>query len=290
MNEINLYNCDCYEYAKSLPDKSVDIVLTDPPYLYLKHELDIPFDERIFDEFARIVKPTGFVILFGRGTSFHRWNTRLAERGFIFKESVVWDKGYSSGSIHPLSRVHEDIAIHARADGSINRVKVPYKEMRKLDPEKIVADIGRIKSALGNPKSLADLLDYARNGVVNFNRDEKVRQLIFRAKKNCDRSVSVLRGIMGEGLNEKSIIKEVADRYTSIHPTQKPVKLLIRLLNLLITPETTTIFDPFAGSASTAVAAAELGLNFIGCELNKKYYDLAMKRISEINPKLKLTE
>nr|DAG12914.1 MAG TPA: adenine-specific methyltransferase [Caudoviricetes sp.] len=75
MNKIELnkiYNEDCLEGIKRIPDVSIDCILTDPPYLYLKgQKLDRPFDEeRLFSEFKRVLKPTGFVVLFGRGTSF----------------------------------------------------------------------------------------------------------------------------------------------------------------------------------------------------------------------------
>ena len=86
--ELNkIYNEDCQEGIKRIPDASIDCILTDPPYLYLKgQKLERPFNEReLFSEFKRVLKPTGFIILFGRGTSFYRWNMILAEQGFVFK-------------------------------------------------------------------------------------------------------------------------------------------------------------------------------------------------------------
>jgi site-specific DNA-methyltransferase (adenine-specific) len=46
----------------------------------------------------------GFIALFCRGTSFYRWNTRLAELGFVFKEELVWDKRMPSSPVTALSR------------------------------------------------------------------------------------------------------------------------------------------------------------------------------------------
>ena len=89
MNQINkIYNEDCLEGIKRIPDASIDCILTDPPYLYLKgQKLDRPFDEHaLFTEFKRVLKPTGFSVLFGRGTSFYRWNTILSDLGLKFKE------------------------------------------------------------------------------------------------------------------------------------------------------------------------------------------------------------
>ena len=62
-----------------------------------------------------------------------------------------------------------------------------------------------------------------------------------------------------------------------LHPTQKPLKLMKWCLGFLI-PDL-TILDPFMGSGTTGVAAAELGRKFIGIEVDPKYFDIACKRI-----------
>lgn len=66
-----------------------------------------------------------------------------------------------------------------------------------------------------------------------------------------------------------------------IHPTQKPILLLKDLIEIH-SNKGDIIFDPFSGSASTGVAAIELGRNFIGCELNKEYYKSAKERIKKV--------
>lgn len=61
MIELNkIYNEDCLEGMKRIPDGSVDCILTDPPYLYLKNQkLDRPFDELVFfSECKRVLKKT----------------------------------------------------------------------------------------------------------------------------------------------------------------------------------------------------------------------------------------
>jgi hypothetical protein len=69
----------------------VNHIFTDPPYLYLKQDFDRPWDEPLFfDNVKRMLPDKGFIALFGRGTSFYRWNTRLADMGFTFKEEIIW--------------------------------------------------------------------------------------------------------------------------------------------------------------------------------------------------------
>jgi len=62
------------------------------------------------------------------------------------------------------------------------------------------------------------------------------------------------------------------------HPTVKPVAL-IKYLTTLVTPPDGTVLDPFMGSGTTGVAAAQLGRDFIGVEIDTKYFDIAVNRI-----------
>jgi DNA modification methylase len=86
-----------------------------------------------------------------------------------------------------------------------------------------------------------------------------------------DRPLKIFRwlymGCMQEGKREKRC-----------HPTQKPLELMKWIIENY-TSEGDTILDPFMGSGTTGVACKELGRNFIGIEINKKYYKIAEKRI-----------
>ena len=64
------------------------------------------------------------------------------------------------------------------------------------------------------------------------------------------------------------------------HTCPKPITMMNVVVNRYI-EETETIFDPFMGSGTTGVAAVQLGRNFIGCEIDPKYFAIAEKRINE---------
>ena len=66
------------------------------------------------------------------------------------------------------------------------------------------------------------------------------------------------------------------------HPTQKPLSILKELIKC-VTNEGDVVLDPFMGSGSTCVAAAETGRKYIGIELNEKYFEIAVKRIDSVN-------
>ncbi|MEO0127654.1 MAG: DNA methyltransferase [candidate division WOR-3 bacterium] len=69
-----------------------------------------------------------------------------------------------------------------------------------------------------------------------------------------------------------------AQRHVTLHPTEKPEVLLERII-LIGSKEGDTVLDPLMGSGTTGVVAKRLGRNFIGVEINPKYFEMAEKRI-----------
>ena len=365
---IELLHGDCTQLLSQIPDGSIDSIITDPPYGYLKNQkLDVPFNEAVFfSEAKRVLKPSGFILLFGRGTAFYRWNTILADLGFVFKEEVIWNKVQTTSPVLPLSRVHETISIHCKGKGKINKARVPYLEMKGHDIGAIKQDIKRLMSVFSNNKSLAAVRAYLETAERNYSESistknnnmlfsKKVkrnnralcvfqgiqgglkeksiirndRQLIdtmseneisvrksvlsgdracncrqainegfnekstinfynerYAAKhtiatskhmKNADRDLLVMQAVT-EGCVEKSIMQQGREHYTMQHPTQKPARLLERLM-ALVTQENALVLDPFMGSASTGVACINTGRKFIGMELDDQYFDIAKQRI-----------
>ena len=332
-SDIQLFNLDNSELMAKMEDESVDVILTDPPYLYLKNQkLERPFDEQLFfSECKRILTKDGFIVMFGRGTSFYRWNTILDDLGFNFKEEIIWNKSYSTSPLMALSRMHETVSIFTKGKGTINRVKVPYMEMKSHDLESVIGDVKRMRSILKNTKSLDAVLAFLENNIVTMGSDNVLSTSVSSIIKTQDRCASVMVGIkngMNEksiirtdridcetftkfgvnadkrktgnrctnsmqsivfGLNEKSIIKQVRDHYSAIHPTQKPVRLLERLLALVIPQnkeqKDIVVADFFGGSFSTMEAVYNMGMQGISCEIDKEYYELGKERIEKLPPR-----
>lgn len=329
---IQLFNCDNSELMAKMEDESVDVICIDPPYLYLKNQkLERPFDEhKFFEECKRVLTKNGFIIMFGRGTSFYRWNTILDDLGFNFKEEIVWNKSHCTSPLMNLSRIHETVSIFTKGNGTINKVKVPYLEMKGHDLDAIITDIKRLKTTFKNTKSLDAVLAFLENNKMereDYGKGGVTHQGVFKP----NRCVSVMSGIKGGfneksiirtdrtdcetftkfgvnadkrqtgdrctnamqsisfGLNEKSIIKQVRDHYTAIHPTQKPVRLLERLLALVIPKDKDlkdiVVADFFGGSFSTMEAVYNMGMQGIACEIDKEYFELGKERIENLPPR-----
>jgi site-specific DNA-methyltransferase (adenine-specific) len=72
---------DCFEILKDFPDNCFDAIITDPPYLYLKHKLDAFYDEQIFiDEAYRLLKKDSMLVFFGRSPSFYKLNYLASQK------------------------------------------------------------------------------------------------------------------------------------------------------------------------------------------------------------------
>lgn len=83
---------------------------------------------------------------------------------------------------------------------------------------------------------------------------------------------------LSNGKQMRNLWEIPAERHKTPHPTEKPEKLLERII-LIGSKEGDTILDPFMGSGTTGVVAKRLNRNFIGIEIDEKYYDIAQTRI-----------
>jgi len=208
---INLLRGDCIDLLPKIPDSSIDAIITDPPYGYLKNQkLDIPFNETVFfNEAKRVLKPSGFILLFGRGTAFYRWNTILADLGFVFKEEIIWNKVQTTSPLLPLNRIHETVSIHCNGKGKINKVRVPYLEMKGHDIGAIKTDIKRLLSVFSNSKHLAAVKKYLEEYEKTCVWDKQAKAKFFTSHtgiiNGCDRDVSTI-DMIERGLREKTII------------------------------------------------------------------------------------
>lgn len=109
---MQLYNGDCIEIMKTLPEKSVDLILTDPPFGTTQNRWDtvIPFED-LWGGYERVIKDNGAIILFGQGL----FSDELAcSNKRMFRYRLVWEKTKAGGFLNarrmPL-QAHEDILI-----------------------------------------------------------------------------------------------------------------------------------------------------------------------------------
>jgi len=115
---------------------------------------------------------------------------------------------------------------------------------------------------------------------------EKATRFLYCPKASTSERNAGLEGMptkstyVRDGANNPSPNRQLRDDNArqNTHPTVKPVKLMEYLCRL-ITPPGGIVLDPFMGSGTTGIAAKNLGLDFIGIELNAEYFEIASKRV-----------
>lgn len=257
MIELNrIYNEDCLEGMKRIPDASVDCIICDLPYEVLhknnphaQWDRIIPF-EPLWEQYERVIKENGAIVLFAQGM-FTAKLMMSNER--LWKYNLVWNKVLVSGFLNakkmPL-RCHEDICVF-------------YKKTPTYNPQMTEG-----KPLHGKGWSYKNK-DLTNNCYGNISATEDMR-------KGCTKKypTSILR------------FKKTHPSVT-VHPTQKSVELFEWLIKTY-TNEGDTVLDNAIGSGTTAVAAIRMKRNFIGFELQKEYFDIANKRIKDEQQQLKL--
>lgn len=88
---------------------------------------------------------------------------------------------------------------------------------------------------------------------------------------------------LGNGKQMRNLWEIPAEKHKTIHPTEKPEKLLERII-LIGSKEGDIVLDPFMGSGTTGVVAKRFNRNFIGIEIDEKYFEIAKKRIDDTIP------
>lgn len=233
---------DCLELMKDIPNKSIDLILCDLPYGTTRNSWDtvIPFEE-LWKQYNRIIKDNGAILLFAQG----KFYVNLVSSNMKdFRYDIVWNKQLTSGFLNakrmPL-RKHEQIAVF-------------YKHLPTYNPQFTEGKPLHSKGTAYKTKELTN------NNYGDFNATDDSRA----------------------GSTDKyptSIIDfQKPHPSVSVHPTQKPIELLEWLIKTY-TNEGDTVLDNCMGSGSTGVACLNTNREFIGMELDEKYFQVACDRL-----------
>ena len=252
----NIYNMDCLEGMKQIPDGSIDAVICDLPYGVLNGESEggswdtiIPF-EPLWAEYRRVCKPTAAIVLFAQGmftADLMHSNPKM------WRYNLIWKKG-------------------ERASGFLNANRMPLR-----NHEDIVVFYDKLPTY--NPQM--------RTGFPNHTRGHgggKLKNGCYGKFDPWARSEVITTEKFPLSIID---IEKEHDVNKQFHPTQKPVDLL-RYLVLTYTNEGDMVLDNCMGSGTTAIACIKERRHFIGFELSKEYFDKAVRRIKAEQAQLTL--
>ncbi len=240
---------DLFAILDWLPAQSVDLLFADPPYNLTRTFGQESFKGRSLEDYeawletwiprlVRILKPTASVYICGDWRSSAAIH-RVAERYFIVRNRITWEREKGRGAKSNWKNASEDIWFCTLSDDFVFNVEAVKLKRQVIAP---------YTDDNGQPKDW----DETHTGRFRLTHPS-----------NLWVDLTVPFWSMSENTD---------------HPTQKPEKLLAKVI-LASTNEGAVVFDPFLGSGTTSVAARKLNRHYIGVEMDEHYCCLAEKRL-----------
>lgn len=316
MIELNkIYNEDCLEGMKRIPDKSVDMILCDLPYGTTACDWDevIPFG-LLWEQYKRIIKSKGNIVL----TASQPFTSKLIASNFeMFRHEWIWEKDNGTNFLSSKKipfKVHENVVVFGHKAN--NKGMFPKSRGYMLsEKEKSGLSAKDFKEILGNGMAshyFTDGEQFCIPTKVNYLKLrqetglftkpwEEIKETYDEENKSHTYNPQMTKGepykikgkdsfgVYGHSIKTLSDNK-TGDRYPrsvikfnsekGLHPTQKPTKLFEYLIKTY-SNENDVILDNCIGSGTTAIAAINTNRNFVGFELDETYYQIATERIEE---------
>lgn len=250
-----IHHEDCLKVIRKMGEKSVDIVVTSPPYnLDIKYgeykdklprESYLAWIDDIFINISRVIKDEGSFFLNMGSSNVDPWIcyevALVAKKYFVLQNDITWVKSISIG------------------DDSFGHYK-PINSNRFLN------------------HTHEKIWHFTKSGVVPLNRT--AIGVPYKDKTNIKRwsGKSDLRCRGNCWFIPYDTI--VSKNQKGKHPAIFPVTLAENCIKLHGYNEQTNVLEPFLGSGSTLVACKNLGVNGVGCEIDNDYFNFAVERIS----------
>lgn len=245
-NEYEIARCDVLDYLKTLNDKSVDLIIADPPYFQVYGKFDFTFkSEKEYIEWCRkwllecrrILKENGTLILYGalgkRQITFARLAVMIEDEEMFLRQNWITQRNTRGiGTKTNYMSAREDILFLTKTkDYTFN---IPYLEEK------------------------SERKDLGSNGKPRKNKFKRVSNVWYDIAEASQSSVERCE-----------------------HPTVKAQKLCDRIIQTH-SNENDVVLIPFLGSGSEMISAIRNNRKAIGCEIDEKYVILALKRIKRM--------
>lgn len=284
-----LFNKDCRDGLKNIPDNSIDFIVTDPPYfidgmgddwndenLNKKKSkagvigglpVGMKFDreqgkklqnflEPVCLQFYRILKPGGFCVVFSQGRLYHRSAMALDLAGFEIRDLLGWRYDGQAKAFSQNHFIQKD------------------KKLSMQEKQNLIAELDGLKTPQLKPQIEPMALAQKPKIGTFVENWKKYKVGLLNTKETLD---GRFPGNIME-ISKQSRRNEIDEKID--HITIKPVNLISHLIRLF-TQKGQVVLDPFCGSGSHGVAALQNERFFIGFEVEKKYYDISIKRLNK---------
>lgn len=234
---------NCIELMPKIPDKSIDMILCDLPYGQTsRNKWDVVIPFDLLWEQYERIIKDNGAIVLFANGMFTA--ELMLSNKEIWRYNLIWEKTQPTGFLNA-----KKMPLRSHED-----ICVFYKKIPKYNPQKSVGHPRKVSKAEHKIRC-KNSTDYGEHGLTTYDSTERYPRSVWKFSKD-------------------------SQKY-SLHPTQKPVLLLEELIKTF-TDEGDCVLDNCMGSGSTAVACLNANRNFIGMELDEKYYDIAKDRIEKL--------
>jgi site-specific DNA-methyltransferase (adenine-specific) len=290
---------------KSLPENSVDMICTDPPYFldglgntWNKQSLDtkgsssvvgnlpkgMKFDReqskkfnefysKVSEEAFRVLKPGGAFLSFSSPRLYHSMAWAMEGAGFEIRDMLGWI--YTQSQVKAFSQDHIIEKDKSKTDEQKTELKKLCTNWKTPQLKPAIEPIClAVKPIEG--RYIDNFQKYGL-GLMNTSEETKLGEGYFPS------NIMVTEDV-GQGLDKVFLVAKPnkAEKGTyNTHLSVKPVQLISHLIKLF-TKENSIILDPFMGSGTTAVACLQTKRNYIGFDINQEYITITEKRIKDL--------
>ena len=243
MSKIKLIHGDCLVEMQNIPDKSIDAIICDLPYgCTARNKWDVIIPFDKLWEQYNRVIKDDGIIILFGQGIFSAKLILSNEK--MYKYSVIWEKTTPTGFLNA-----KKMPLRSHED-----ILIFYNKCGTYNPQKTTGHKRKVSSALHKRGSVITD-NYGAAGLSSYDSTERY---------------------------PKSVWKFATDKQKcSLHPTQKPLMLIEELIKTY-TNENDLVLDNTMGSGTTGLACKNLNRNFIGIELDEKYFTIAKERIEEL--------
>jgi site-specific DNA-methyltransferase (adenine-specific) len=259
---------DCEDILKEIPDDSVDLIFTSPPYAdQRKHTYGgVHPDDYVHwflpktEQFFRVLKPSGTFILNikervvngERHTYVIELILEMRKQGWLWTEEFMWHKKNSYPGKWP------------------NRFRDNWERLIQFNKSK--------KFNMYQEAVMVPVGDWAKDRLAKLSQTDQTRD---ESKVKSGFGKNVSNWVGREMVYPTNVIHTATECANKNHSAVFPVDLPRWFIKLFTQPGD-VVMDPFVGSGTTALAALQLGRKYIGIDLNPEYVDASRVRVNEI--------
>lgn len=289
--ELNkIYNQDCIEYMKTLPNECVDLIVADPPYYkaidekwdkqWKTEDEYLEWTKKWFNECVRILKPTGVFYCYGNFDILSKQKVLIFDKQLNFRQNITLSKGLraiagrTSDKLRMFPTASEYLLYYVKQDEYFDTPfsRIMKQKMKELNLSQL--DISKLE--LSKNGNITGWVHNKLKGIQipTENQWSKICGLfgIENQYEELVRQYNQERYVFNLPTGITDVWEFVPDKVRYGHKTQKPKDITDRIIKAS-SNEGDLVYIPFAGSGSEIVSCLEHRRRYIATETNKEYID-----------------